>query len=92
MAANVESKNEVKQLQDLVKKLEKQNELLRSKADGIGSVDHQQQNNISPSRNRSTPDTTLLHSKGTEFGSTNNLLENVKLLDLNILDDDDDTW
>ena len=90
MASTVESGDEVKKLQDLVKKLEKQNEYLRSKADSIGSADRE----LSPSRVMKTPERpdTAAKLKKSDSGSTNNLLESVKLLDLNLMEDDEDTW
>ncbi|XP_041455461.1 SLAIN motif-containing protein 2-like isoform X6 [Lytechinus variegatus] len=95
MENTIDPEIEVKKLQDLVRKLEKQNELLRSKADAIGS----------PTSNGTLPLTeanTNLNSNGDiKSGKINEtrtknsdkgLLDAVKVLDTNLGDSDDDTW
>ncbi|XP_072170743.1 uncharacterized protein [Diadema setosum] len=99
MDNSIDPEDEVRKLQDLVRKLEKQNELLRSKADAIGSP--------TPTNNGTLPlseaNTNVNLQSNGDIKSVKNaetrtknsvkgLLDNVKVLDIHGEDANDDTW
>ncbi|XP_071503231.1 uncharacterized protein [Diadema antillarum] len=99
MDNSIDPEDEVRKLQDLVRKLEKQNELLRSKADAIGSP--------TPTNNGTLPlseaNTNVNLQSNGDIKSVKNaetrtknsvkgLLDNVKVLDIHAEDANDDTW
>ena len=95
MDNTIDPELEVRKLQDLVKKLEKQNEILRTKADAIGT---QNANGTLPLTEANTNLNSNGEIKSSKVGDTRTknsskgILDSVKVLDTRDEESDDDTW